>query len=141
MRIIDLLNKIANGEELPKKIKYNDKIFINDGFSYIYENKTFNEYNRLEEFISYGSDLNDEVEIIKEKKKTLEEEFEEYNKRKKIDKISLHFDENLSEFLATTSINALDYEEICQGGFERLLIDKINEIIDCLDYLKSKGEE
>ncbi len=82
-----------------------------------------------------------QANIKKEKKKTLEEEFEEYNKRKKIDKISLHFDENLSEFLATTSINALDYEEICQGGFERLLIDKINEIIDCLDYLKSKGEE
>ena len=82
-----------------------------------------------------------QASIKEEKKKTLEEEFEEYNKNKNIDKISLHFDEDLSEFLATTSINALDYEEICQGGFENLLIDKINEIIDYLDYLKSKGEE
>lgn len=28
MKIIDLLNKIANGEEVPKKIDYNGEIFI-----------------------------------------------------------------------------------------------------------------
>ena len=27
MKIIDLLNKIANGEEVPKKIKYKNKIY------------------------------------------------------------------------------------------------------------------
>ena len=27
MKIIDLLNKIANGEEVPKKIKYDNEIF------------------------------------------------------------------------------------------------------------------
>ena len=27
MRVIDLLNKIANGEEVPEKIKFSDKIF------------------------------------------------------------------------------------------------------------------
>jgi hypothetical protein len=28
IRIIDLLNKIANGEEVPKKIKWNDTKYI-----------------------------------------------------------------------------------------------------------------
>jgi len=70
MKIIDLLNKIANGEEVPKKIKYNDKIYIAKG-------------NVIENFVDYCSDedewcfnhyvryenLNDEVEIIEDNKK------------------------------------------------------------------------
>jgi len=67
MKVIDLLNKIANGEEMPKKI--------------IYNNKVFEWYNWTEDYVDYvysgsegllnGSDydifsiLNDEVEIIK----------------------------------------------------------------------------
>jgi hypothetical protein len=105
MKVIDLLNKIANGEEVPKKIKCNNKIFIYDGFSYIYENKTFNEYNRLEEFISCSSDLNDEVEVLEEPKGIPE----------KLNKQHFH-------------------------NRQRQLANKINEIIDYLDYLKSRGE-
>jgi hypothetical protein len=113
MRVIDLLNKIANGEEVPKKIEYNDKIFIYDGFSYIYENKTFNEYNRIEEFISYSSNLNDEVEILEEEKKIPE---------KLENKIDTTFENyNYSERMRLTE-----------------MINKINEIIDYLDYLKKK---
>ena len=69
MKIIDLLNKIANGEEVPKEIKYNDYIYIAKG-------------NAIESFVDYCSEedewcfnhyvryenLNDEVEIIEEKK-------------------------------------------------------------------------
>ena len=28
MKVIDLLNKIANDEEVPKRIKYNTKIYV-----------------------------------------------------------------------------------------------------------------
>ena len=65
MKVIDLLNKIANGEEVPKKIKYNDYIYIAKG-------------NAIENFVDYCSEedewcfnryvryenLNDEVEIL-----------------------------------------------------------------------------
>ena len=34
MKIIDLLNKIANGEEVPKKIKIKDEIWIYDEIDY-----------------------------------------------------------------------------------------------------------
>lgn len=62
IRVIDLLNKIANGEEVPKKIKYKEKIFI-------YWSGTKKYYNRnIDLFLEFysGELLNDEVEIIEE---------------------------------------------------------------------------
>ena len=67
MKVIDLLNKIAKGEEVPKKIKY-------DGMIFDYQEDTY-EYLCYEEnnFSLLGYDnpydmLNDNVEIISEKK-------------------------------------------------------------------------
>lgn len=61
MKVIDLLNRIANGEEVPRK-------FMVDGNTlYIGEDK-FIEYangKRIELFI-YPSWLNEEVEVIEE---------------------------------------------------------------------------
>ena len=67
IRVIDLLNKIANGEEVPRKIHYqNDDFTLTDTFkNYV------NEYNDLLEIVS-GTELNDEVEILDE-----EDEFED----------------------------------------------------------------
>ena len=61
MKIIDLLNKIANGEEPPNKIKY-------EGKEYIYQDQPRN-YQCLSEpyemlKICDGWDLNNEVEIL-----------------------------------------------------------------------------
>lgn len=69
MKVIELLNKIANGEEVPKKIKY----LI---YEYTY-NDNDEEYQRNQngEIIGLGEDrrldivLCDEVEIIEEDKK------------------------------------------------------------------------
>ena len=67
MRVIDLLNKIANGEELPEKILYSDKIWHWD----TEENDYVKDYKRL---FSYYLDecliisLNDKIEIIEDKK-------------------------------------------------------------------------
>ena len=65
IKIIDLINKINNNEELPKKIKYN-------GFEWEY-NLIENNYIRAYEIVAYRltlglNELNDEVEIIEEKK-------------------------------------------------------------------------
>lgn len=64
MKVIDLLNKIANGEEIPKKIKF-------DYHYYIYDEN----YNTYYQEMSGGNqlritinELNDEIEIIEEKK-------------------------------------------------------------------------
>jgi hypothetical protein len=73
MKIIDLLNKIANGEEVPKKIKFYGKYYI------WYDNEyTGNKGYCLEPLKSDSNsfleintvyDLNNEVEIIEEEKK------------------------------------------------------------------------
>ena len=72
MKIIDLLVKISKGEEVPKKIKYDDDIYIHvDNYCYFCE-----ETNEIlsQNIYAEFSRLNDEVEIIEEEK---EIEFED----------------------------------------------------------------
>ena len=65
MKIIDLLNKIANGEEVPKKIKYKNIIWhFNKKDKTYYMNNTEIELFYIEKL---AEKLNDEVEIIEEK--------------------------------------------------------------------------
>ena len=64
MKIIDLLVKISKGEEVPKKIKYDDDIYIHvDNYCYFCE-----ETNEIlsQNIYAEFSRLNDEVEIIEE---------------------------------------------------------------------------
>lgn len=69
MKVIDLLNKIANGEEVPKKIKVNNDIY--EYRSYMYCTEKAN-YQDIEDYL-FGkwnfNILNEEVEIIEEDKK------------------------------------------------------------------------
>lgn len=63
MKVIDLLIKIANGEEVPKRIKYNDVI-------YWYDETDDNEIARYvdihNEWLFGDAYLNDEIEIIED---------------------------------------------------------------------------
>ena len=68
MKVIDLLNKIANGEEVPKKIKYHWKYeykYDEDRNEYCYMN---NQNERFDDEWFIIAKLNDEVEIIEEVK-------------------------------------------------------------------------
>ena len=67
MKIIDLLNKIANGEEVPKKIKVFDGEYEFDTYNNTYRNKEM--LGTLGQNYSLDGVLNDEVEIIEEPKK------------------------------------------------------------------------
>ena len=75
IKVIDLLNKIANGETPPKKIRYDGKKFIwvnrvDDIFNYketTNEDDYYNEY--FEELYMITNILNEKVEIIEEDKK------------------------------------------------------------------------
>ena len=73
MKVIDLLVKIANGEEVPKKIKYRKCIFeYEENFKdYFTKNgvipTTFDSNGIFRNiFALYNTSLNDEVEIINE---------------------------------------------------------------------------
>ena len=110
MKVIDLLNKIANGEEVPEKIKYDTKemkydhnkqdylgYYSNGNGEWLFQ-YLFDRCRNTEHFI------NDEIEIIEEDKKI----------------------EKLREpFLQEETLN-----------YVKLLKSKINEIIDKVN----KGE-
>ena len=69
MKIIDLLNKIAKGEEVPEKIKYNKKIytrFRNSCGNTLYYYQVYGECDFLLQNIELVSELNDEVIILDE---------------------------------------------------------------------------
>lgn len=119
MKIIELLNKIANNEEVPKKIKVSCFEFEWRAGGRYYENTTKGNYQTLlQDWLNNANKLNSEVEIMEEEKE-MPEKFKVHSLGDK--------DENGS---FVSSPFPTDEE----------FMDKINDIIDYLDYLKSKGE-
>lgn len=116
MKVIDLLNKIANGEEVPKKIEYNDDLYTHvDNYCYFCE-----ETNEILSKNIYAefSRLNDEVEIIEEDKP-----LEELDLIEKINN-----DLNIANNYSKNNIkNNLKY-----------VANKINELIDEVNKLKKE---
>ena len=124
MKIIDLLNMISKGEEVPEKIKYRNKIFIYDKDNQCYVVENYNEYYDLHMSLGNhkGTDLHYEVEII-----------EEHKIPEKLDHL-IGYDIQQFDDLK-------EYVEITTND----LFGKVNKVIDTLnqlsDYLKSKGDE
>ena len=113
MTVIQLLNKIANDEEVPKKIKYEGRIWEYDSDVQDYMNEDIVEYLFANMFgMKTERVLNDEVEIIEEPKK-----IEKLN-----DKLGLFGDVNTQKI-----INELNYTRTI-----------INKLIDEINNLKEK---
>ena len=110
MKVIDLLNKIANGEEVPEKIKFKGCIYYlckNDqsGQCYFTEKEGFGGLS-----LKFNTaDMNDEVEVIEEDKK--------------IEKLERFIPQRESDTYCTK------YNEVA---------NKINEIIDKLNARDDK---
>lgn len=120
MKIIDLLNKIANREEVPKKIEYEGEIYeFNKNIHGYWGGKNKDCFRAM---VNWRY-LNNEVEILEEKK--IPEKLEKY------------YDENLEEYVVETYIKGINYKEMFNSRYDEMIISKINEV---LDYLKSKGE-
>lgn len=132
IKVIDILVNIANGKEVPKKIKFDEHI-------YKYVNRTDELYNYkredgkyLEEVWMITNILNSEVEIIED---TLKEErninvcgtlftkseYDELAKSKEDKKI-----EKLEDNTAYDDYNVWEV----WNKKEKILVSKINEIID-----------
>lgn len=126
MKIIDLFNKIANGEEVPKKIKYKGVIRV-----YNNEDKDYISYKAGEELYlfydvlksgtgdEFVKELNNEVEIIEEDK-----EIEEIGKKFKTNCLN----NDLQIQIETIQHNCA------------LAVTKIDEIVRAVNELK-RGKE
>lgn len=125
MKKIDLLNKIANGEEVPL-IKYIDKILHWNKEKDRFEDK--DGMNTLYEMDF--SELNDEIEIIEEEKKIPE-------------KINNGYTKQSIEDMKEARFNSNDMAKICNriGWLMENRNELSNKIDEIIDYLKSKGDE
>lgn len=126
MKIIDLLNRIANGEEVPKKFRYDNNIFVYDeeDKDYIYSNGNvsfftdyFTDIYHLEDVLMI---LNDEVEIIEDEFIDIKE-IENKCKRNKI----LTEDESKENIVRNFNMLANKINDLIKN--QHLLINKINE--------------
>ena len=71
IKVIELLNKIANGEDLLKRIKIQDYVFE---LSKDYEHYYYNEDVEITHLINHNfSNLNEEVEILEDNTEEIEE--------------------------------------------------------------------
>ena len=66
IKVIELLNKIANGEEMPKEIKFDNEVFvyIDKWEQYVTKEEKIPLLRRICDYNYSG--LNDEVEILEE---------------------------------------------------------------------------
>lgn len=119
IKVIDLLNKIANNEEVPEKIKINNVIYEYRGYMYCTEKAN---YQDIEDYL-FGkwnfNILNNEAEIIEEPKN--------------IEKIEMYEDEDGHYFLKNR--NNKIYIRCDETDF---MVDKFNELIDEINNLKEK---
>ncbi len=71
IKIIDLLAKIANKEEAPEKIMYNNKLYqrFHNPWNELYYYQVPGNSDFLLEQLASTSDLNDYIEVIEEDKK------------------------------------------------------------------------
>ena len=128
IKIIDLLAKIANNEEIPKKILLNGIVFEYQGDDYLYKDEDKKEYwlfsaGYTDKYMWLENFLKAEVEIIEEPKKI--KRLETYKEKEGEDyfanilKLSPNSECEIDEALSTT-------------------IDKLNELIDEINNLKEK---
>lgn len=120
IKIIDLLTKIANNKEVPKKIKYKNEIYEryqNISTNNLYYYQVPNKCKFLIDQLSSSIDLLDEVEIIEEPKN--------------IEKIEMYQDEEGHYFL-----NKQDRKVYVNCDEMDFIVDKFNELIDEIIKLK-----
>lgn len=125
MRIIDLLNKIANKEELPQQIKiYDEKLRLNENKdNYLYEES--DEYYGDE--LIHWFNLNTEVEIIEDKEIIKDKEIERLNNI--INELEHHLYQEWLEWK----------DSDCESIYSRAGEDKA--IYDYLQELKGSNKE
>ena len=142
MKVIDILNKIANGEKVPK-FKYRNCEFSQ--FNTSLHNDTDGKWIEMKIGIDKWGEigytfLNDEVEILGEEKKDNFTGWKMYQDGKEVCSMDYSVEEKKIPEKLEFGRSIENGEEILTVPSEKMIIIKINEIIDYLDYLKSKGE-
>ena len=90
IKIIELLNKIANGEEVPSNIKVEDKEYCLDGSTYYTVGEDDEDLFCLESYTNTLDFLKSEVEILEDNTEEIEElEYFNIGKAKSTDRTKM----------------------------------------------------
>ena len=120
IKIIDLLNKIANGEEMPKKITYS---LLRDEYKILIYDEEEQEYRYENDYNEFwhvpNHHLNDEVEIIEEEKE--------------IEKIPYCYSFG---FIDCGGLSDVARDELDKNF--NYFKDKINELIDAVNEIRKE---
>ena len=147
IKVIDLLNMISKGEEVPKEIKYRDWLYefkksCND-YLCQYDSLLYRENDDVRQF------LNDTVEIIEEEKKITPKDFENLGYalgsiKKYINK---GYDKAIEEKKIPEKLDVIGWDKCIHNVTHKekelaIEINKTQKLLNQLiDYLKSKGDE
>lgn len=124
MKVIDLLNKIANGEELPKKIQvYNSKYRLLDNRTY----HSIDHEGRLGQNYALDGMLNDDVKIIEDTPK------EDIPTSKLYINNKLQYDLTPKEDKKIEKVNRGCIAGETLRNIDWHILDKLDEIIDRLN--------
>ena len=108
MKVIDLLNKIANGEDVPNEIIYHGNYYYNVGN----KEQAYYENNELEDnlflcAVYNEGHLNDEIEIIEDKpKEDIPKEDKKIAKIGKLNQVSNN-KQHLNNYILRNKINEI----------------------------------
>ena len=128
MKIIDLLNKIANGEEVPKKIAIQNKVLVyNEDEILNLQDCYYMNDDEDATWEIWAYELNDEIEILDDEEKGLPK------------KLDIDEEENGKYIIWNTEFEQCTTLEMKIIKRQDYIINKINEIIDYLEKQR-KGE-
>ncbi len=126
MKVIDLLNKIANGEEVPNKIRIDHWCYEFEWVEHI------NNYYDESADVDLMSVLSMDKEELNYGVKIIEED-------KQIEKIEISYAGDIEEKIFYEESDKPNHRILWDAGTE-LLINKINEIIDKVNELEKENE-
>lgn len=116
MKIIELLVRIANNEEVPQMIKYQDELWEHNEYYGDYEKDNTYLFEYLFDFETTDEFINNEVEIID----------------KKMCRINLYY--SVPNKIQDKKVLRETLEQIIEN--QRTQEDKINELIDKVNEMK-----
>jgi len=120
MKIIDLLNKIANGEEVPKKIKYDGTIYeYNERVDFYY----WKESSLYREFATNGNCLDKEVEIIDDEEWRTIFDFPNYEVSNKGNIRSKEYNDSLGHLRSSKKLK----KQVNNCGYEYVILSSKEE--------------
>lgn len=138
IKVIDLLNKISNDEELPKKVLINDKVYYllkNEERCFYSLNHDTSDWSRdLDHTIDICCCLNDEVVILDEVQGGSMEE-----KPKKIEILS----ETKQQCSIANNYSKDNIQCIVNEFYRKInvLVNKNNELTKAVNYLLEKSDD